>query len=127
MTIIRFHLQVTSYFYLLLPISLASLAVIISTFLPVPEHGIASLFLMADSLTIVNTEPIFFIHFCVPVHLGRSSVLRLEPGPAGMAWVHFSSKMSLFPDSMHRQVIAASSCLSTFRFLKVLHIVLSSG
>ena len=92
-----------------------------------PERGVVSFFLMVDSYTIVYIEPIFFIHFCVLVHLGCSSVFPLEIGPAGMAGVPLSSKMFLFPDCMPRHVMAVSSGTSMFRFLKILRIVLSSG
>ena len=114
-------------FYLLLHVSLTSLAMIISTFLPVPEHGIVSFFLLADSYTFVCIEPIFFIHFCVLVHLGCSCGLPLEIDPEGMAWVPLSSKTFLFPDWMTRHAIAVSSGTSMFHILKVLHIVLSGG
>ena len=114
-------------FYLLLHVSLTSLAMIISTFLLVPEHGIVSFFLLADSYTIMCIGPIFFIHFCVLVHLGCSRGLPLEIDPEGMAWVPLSSKTFLFPDWMTRHAIAVSSGTSMVRFLKILHIVLSSG
>ena len=48
---------------------------------------------MGDSYASMYTEPIFFIHFCVLVHLGCGSVLHLETGPAGMAG-HLSLEMS---------------------------------
>ena len=38
----------SSVLYLSFPVSLTSLAMIISTFFPVPEHGIVSFFLLAD-------------------------------------------------------------------------------
>ena len=114
-------------FYLSLPVSLTSLAMIISTFLLVPEHGIVSFFLLADSYTIMCIGPIFFIHFCVLVHLGCSCGLPLETDLVGMAWVPLSSKTFLFPDCMTRYAIAVSSGTSMFHILKVLHIVLSSG
>ena len=114
-------------FYLSLPVSLTSLAMIISTFLLVPEHGIVSFFLLADSYTIMCIGPIFFIHFCVLVHLGCSCGLPLETDPVGMAWVPLSSKTFLFPDCMTRYAIAVSSGTSMFHILKVLHIVLSTG
>ena len=113
--------------YLLLRVSLTSLAMIISTFLQMPEHGIVSFFLLADSYTFVCIEPIFFIHFCVLVHLGCSRGLPLEIDPVGMAWVLLSSKTFLFPDWMTRHAIAVSSGTSMFHILKVLHIVLSGG
>ena len=81
---------------------------------------------MADSFTTVYIEPIFFIHFCVLVHLGCSSVLPLETGPAGMAWVPFSSKMCLSP-TVCPGVTAASSGTSMLLFLKIIHAVFSSG
>ena len=95
-------------FYLSLPVSLTSLAMIISTFLLVPEHGIVSFFLLADSYTIMCIGPIFFIHFCVLVHLGCISVLAMETGPAGIAWVPLPPKMLLFPDYIPRHVTAVS-------------------
>ena len=87
---------------------LTSPALSSSAFLLVPAHGIVPLFLAADSHAIVCIGPIFLIHSCVLVHLGRSSLLPLETGLAGMAWVPLSLKMFLFPVCVPRHVIPVS-------------------
>ena len=70
-------------------------------------------------------EPIFFIHFCVLVHLSFTSVLAVETGLAGMARVPLSLNMLLFAVSQ-----ACDYCF--LRHFYVLffedpHIVPSSG
>ena len=117
-SIFRFHLEVTSY-------SITCYDHLYLLACAGTWHF--SLFLTADSYTVVYIESISFIHFCVLVHLGCSSVFPFDTSPAGMAWVPLSSKMFLFPDCVPRHVIAVSSGTSVFRFLKILHTLLSSG
>ena len=75
---------------------------------------------MAGSYAIMYTEPIFFIHFCVLVHLGCGSVLHLETGLAGMAGLP-SLEMS-FPCLCAWHVAAASPSTSMSHFLKTLQL-----
>ena len=117
-SIFRFHLEVTSY-------SITCYHHLYLLARAWTWHF--SLFLMADSYTVLYIESISFIHFCVLLNLGCSSVLLLETGLAGKAWLHLSSKMFLLPDCMPRRLIAVSSVTSTFRFLMILYTVLSSG
>ena len=114
-SIVRFHLEVIS-LYLLLTVSLTSVAMIISTFFPVPEDPIVSLLFTAEYYSIVCVYPIFFVNFCVLPHLGCSSVFAMETSLARMAWVPLSLKMSLLPDCMPRHVTAVSECTSIFSF-----------
>ena len=115
-SIVRFHLEVISYYVccslsLLLQLLWSSLPSSLCLKMPLFHW-----FLLAESYSIVCVYPIFFVHFCVLPHLGCRSVFAMETSPAGMAWVPLSLKMSLLPDCMPRHVTAVSECTSIFSF-----------